>query len=267
MTIGLSGLRLWVTRPRDQAAGLIAAIKSLGADVAALPLLEIAPPANFTPLDTALAQLEQFDLAIFVSPSAINAVCDRLSRSWPQSVPVAVMGPGSVQRAEECGMQNIISPDRQFDSAGLLQMPQLQAISGKKIVLFRGDGGREDLPQTLRERGADLTLIQAYRRLPPAFDEAHLRAELNAGCDGIVITSSEAVHYLFRLAGEQTRLQLQSHLYFAPHARIVAALTEEGAHHAVLTAVGDTGITATITQYFSPELVRALTTKKTHDAG
>lgn len=267
MTIGLTGLRLWVTRPRDQAAGLITAIKSLGADVAALPLLEIAPPENFAQLDAALARLEQFDLAIFVSPSAISSVCTQLAHAWPENLPVALMGPGSVQCAKAYGIDRIISPDLQFDSAGLLQMSQMQAISGQNIVLFRGDGGREDLPETLKIRGANLTIIQAYRRLPPTFDEACLRAELGAGCDGIVVTSSEAVHYLFRLAGEQTRLQLQSQLYFAPHARIVDALAEEGAHHAVLTAVGDAGITATITQYFSPELVRALTTKKTHDAG
>lgn len=267
MNTHLKGLRLWVTRPRDQAAKLIAAIKSAGADVVALPLLEIAAPDDLQPLDAVLSNLLNFDLAVFVSPSAMDAVLQRMSQPWPADLPVALMGPGSVQRAQEYNIAKIISPNDQFDSAGLLQRPEMQNLCGKRVVLFRGDGGREDLPDTLRVRGAELTPIQAYRRLPPTFDEAFLRAELDGGCDGIAISSSEAVHYLFALAGGQTRQQLQSLLYFAPHPRIIEALAAEGAQRVVLTAVGDAGIAATIIQYFNPDNSRALTVKNTHDAG
>lgn len=267
MNASLTGLRLWITRPHDQAAGLIAAVKSAGADVLPLPLLEIAPPLDLPALDAVLARLDEFDLAIFVSPSALDAVFDRLHHGWPANLPVAVMGPGSALRAAERKIPHIIAPTSQFDSAGLLQQPELQALTGQRVVLFRGDGGRDALPQTLVERGAELTLVSAYRRLPPTFDDAHLRAELSGGCDGIVVSSSEAVQYLFRIAGALTRQQLQSVLFFAPHPRIIEALAAEGAERAVLTAVGDAGISATLIHYFSSADCRALTAKKTHDAG
>ncbi len=250
MSPSLQGLRLWVTRPRNQSATLIARLKNAGADVVALPLLEIAPPLDATPLEQALAQLDTFDLAVFVSPSAFDAVLERLPDGWPAQLPAAVMGPGSALRAQASGIAQIIAPTGQFDSAGLLQEPAMQQLAGKRVVLFRGDGGRDELPQTLVQRGADLTMIAAYRRLPPCFDEAHLRAELAAGCDGMVVSSSEAVQYLFRLAGEVTRQQLQSVLYFAPHPRIVAALRTEGATRIELTSVGDAGITETILNHF-----------------
>lgn len=265
--MSLAGLRLWVTRPRQQADALIALLKDAGAEVAALPLLEIAPTENPAPLDAALAGLESFDLAIFVSPSALDAVCERLLSPWPEKLAVAVMGPGSLRRAHELGIKTIISPQGQFDSAGLLQLPQMQNLAGRRVVLFRGNGGRDALPRTLTGRGAELTLVECYRRLPPAFDASRLEAEFGRGCDGIVVSSSEAVHYLFRLAGGQTLQRLQSSLYFAPHPRILAALEAEGAQRAVLTAVGDAGIAASLNEYFSPAAGRALTAKKTNDAG
>lgn len=267
MNAVLQGLRLWVTRPRAQSAPLIAKLKHAGAEVLALPLLEIAPPSDPAPLEDILSRLETFDIAVFVSPSALDAVMNRLPHGWPAHLSVAVMGPGSAIKARALGLERIIAPTSQFDSAGLLQVPAMQDLSGRRIVLFRGDGGREELPQTLKERGAQLTLVCAYRRLPPRFDEAYLRTQLATGCDGVIISSSEAVQYLFGLAGDATRQQLQSLLYFAPHPRIVTALADEGAMRVELTAVGDAGITETILNHFGPSFPRAITAKKTHDAG
>lgn len=263
----LQGLRLWVTRPREQADGLIATLSAEGAEVLALPLLEIVPPRDPAPLEAALARLDNYDMAVFVSPSALDAVLSRLPAGWPETIPAAVMGPGSAQRARQQGLAKIIAPSSQFDSDGLLQLAEMQQLSGQRIVLFRGDGGRETLPETLRARGAELTIICAYHRQPPAFDADYLLTQLSAGCDGMIVSSSEAVHYLFDVGGGAARQELQSVLYFAPHPRIVAALNHAGAVHVALTAVGDTGITETILNHFSPNQHRAFTAKNTHDAG
>ena len=267
MNSPLQGLKLWVTRPREQADELIAMLAAKGAKVLALPLLEIVPPQNPEPLNTALTQLDSYDMAVFVSPSALDAVLNRLPAGWPATIPAAVMGPGSAQRARKQGLAKIIAPSSQFDSDGLLQLVEMQQLSGQRIVLFRGDGGRETLPETLRARGAELTIICAYHRRPPAFDASHLLTQLNAGCDGMIVSSSEAVQYLFDVGGGATRQQLQSVLYFAPHPRIVATLKQAGAINVELTAVGDAGITETILNHFSPNQNRAFTAKSTHDAG
>lgn len=247
----LSGLRLWVTRPSQQAADLIHLLQMAGAEALPLALLEIAPAADPAPLKTALAHLEQFDLAIFISPSALDAVFEQIQQPWPASLAVAVVGPGSRRRAKELGVQDIICPATQFDSEGLLQESRMQSLVAKKIVLFRGNGGRELLPKALQERGALLTLITAYQRQPPRFDLAHLKTELSRGCDGIVISSSEAAQHLFQLAGGEALQALQSRLYFVPHPRIAQTLIALGAKHIELTDAGDSGILHGICQHFT----------------
>lgn len=255
MSSTLAGRRFWVTRPRNQAEGLCARLEQLQACAVRLPLLEILPPQNPAALHAALALLDQYDLAIFVSPSALEKVFEHLPTRWPAELPVAVMGPGSATRAQELGIARIIQPSGQFDSTGLLQEPALQNLAGRKIVLFRGEGGREDLLQQLGARGAQLVCIAAYRRAPPGFDEGRLTEELASGCDGIIISSSEAAQHLFRLAGDKTQQQLQSQVYFVPHPRIAETLTHLGASRICLTAVGDAGIVASMVQYFAPDAV------------
>ncbi|MEN9657395.1 MAG: hypothetical protein RL571_860 [Pseudomonadota bacterium] len=250
MSHTLQGLRLWVTRPSQQAVGLITLLNEAGAEAIAMPLLEIAPAADPAPLVAALAHLAQFDLAIFVSPSALDAVFAQLPQ-WPKDLPVAVVGPGSERRAKELGVEQIICPSSQFDSEGLLLEPAMQNLQNKKIVIFRGNGGRELLPKALQEQGARLTLISAYQRQPPRFDLARLNAELAAGCDGIVISSSEAAQHLFQLAGDGALQALQSRIYFVPHPRIAESLIALGAKQIELTDAGDNGIFRGLHQHFA----------------
>ncbi|GGP25712.1 uroporphyrinogen-III synthase [Silvimonas amylolytica] len=247
----LSGQRVWVTRPTAQAEGLMACLREAGAQPVALPLLEIAPTADPAALDIALAELDHADLVIFVSPSAMDAVMMRRGNAWPARVPVAVVGPGSVRRAQALGMVDIISPAARFDSEGLLAEPRMQALAGRKVLLFRGDGGRDVLPKALSDRGARLHVVSAYRRLPPAFDSARLGAELDAGCDGVIVSSSEAAHYLFTQFEASYCKRLQSVLYFTPHPRIAAALAEHGATRIVATDAGDAGIVTSLCRYFN----------------
>lgn len=247
----LAGKRIWVTRPATQALALIALLETQEAHAVSLPLLEIAPPLDLVTLDDALMRLAQLDLAVFVSPSALDAVFARLQGAWPSHVPVAVVGPGSVQRAREYGIADVIAPAEKFDSEGLLAEPRLAQLSGQRVMLFRGDGGRDILPQGLQDRGAQLEKIAAYRRLPPAFDAVQLGQQLAAGCDGVIVSSSEAAHYLFTRFGADHIQRLQSLLYFTPHPRIAAALAEHGATQLVATDAGDAGIVTSLCRHFN----------------
>ena len=252
MSLALAAKRIWVTRPEAQAGYLIASLNQEGLDTYTLPLLNISAAADSTELNAALTQLAQFDLAVFISPSALNAVFAALSTPWPADLAVAVVGPGSAQRAAELGVQHIIVPPQQFDGEGLLS--ELGPQTGKKIVLFRGNGGRDILPTGLRAAGAEVTLVTAYQRSAPQLDADEIARQLQLGCDGIVISSSEAAQHLFNWAGGETRLKLQCAVYFVPHQRIAAALQANGAHNIVQTAAGDDGITRSICRYFLPAL-------------
>ena len=249
----LQGQRIWVTRPEAQAGPLCDLLLQHGASVLRLPLLNIAPPADLAPLDDALSRLDQFDVAIFVSPSALDSVFSRLGLPWPARLPVAVVGPGSTRRALQLGVgaDQIICPTTRFDSEGLLAEPAMQRLAGQRVLLLRGDGGRDLLPQSLLQRGAKLHIVAAYRRLPPKLTPASLKRELDAGCTGIVVCSSEAAGYLFSQAGAALVQRLQSMQYFTPHPRIAAALARHGATNHVPTEPGDKGIVNTLCRYFN----------------
>ncbi|SMC21453.1 uroporphyrinogen-III synthase [Andreprevotia lacus DSM 23236] len=247
----LAGKRIWVTRPAGQAAALLALLQAQGALPLALPLLEIVPPTDPAPLQQALARLASYDLAAFVSPSALDAVCSNLPQGWPTQLTAAVVGPGSAQRAREYGIAHLITPAARYDSAGLLAEPAMTAFAGRRIVLFRGEQGRELLVDGLRALSADLAVVPAYRRLPPKLDESQLATELDAGCDGIIISSSEAAQHLFAAVGAALRERLQSMHYFAPHPRIVAALAQQGVQRITLCQAGDAGIVATLLSHFA----------------
>lgn len=250
MSTKLAGQRIWVTRPANQSTRLLQLLCEAGAAPLALPLLEIAPPHDPAQVKTVLADLARFDLAIFVSPTALDMTLAVLDAPWPPALPIAVIGPGSLRLARQYGFNHIISPPAQFDSEGLLALTELQQMAGHQVLILRGDGGRDVLPSGLTARGANVTLLNVYRRLPPQLDAGRLAAELAQGCDGLIVSSSEAAQHLFTLAGADLRSRLQSSLFFAPHPRITETLRELGAQTIVTTATGDDGILAAIQAHF-----------------
>jgi len=250
MASELAGQRIWVTRPANQSARLLQLLSEAGAAPLALPLLEIAPPHDPAQVKTVLADLTRFDLAIFVSPTALDMTLAVLDAPWPAALPIAVIGPGSLRLARQYGFNHIISPPAQFDSEGLLALTEFQCMAGRQVLILRGDGGRDVLPSGLIARGANVTLLNVYRRLPPQLDAGRLAAELAQGCDGLIISSSEAAQHLFDLAGVDLLGQLQSRLFFAPHPRIAQTLRTLGANNIAATATGDDGILAAIQAHF-----------------
>ncbi|GHD64250.1 uroporphyrinogen-III synthase [Jeongeupia chitinilytica] len=240
-----------MTRPQAQAGALAALIEAQGGTAVRQPLLDIVPPTDPYPFAAALGALSSFDLVVFVSPTALDLTFAQLGRDWPSTVPVAVVGPGSAARARELGAATVISPPLQHDSEGLLREAAMHDLAGRRVLLVRGEGGRDILPEALTARGATLTIVPAYRRRPPDFDDTGLTRLLDAGIDAAVISSSEAAGVLFTLAGGAARERLQSLLYFAPHPRIVAALHAQGATRVEPCATGDAGTVDSLCHHFA----------------
>jgi uroporphyrinogen-III synthase len=193
----LAGLRVLVTRPSHQALALSCQIESQGGVAVRFPTIEIAPPADPTTLKNTVARLDRFNLAVFVSPNAVTyafAVMD--SQPLPSGLTVACVGPGSARALAQHGVVQVLIPER-GDSEGLLELPALQHVRGSRVVIFRGDGGRELLGDELRKRGADVTYVECYRRLRPRTDGSALtRAFLQHGIDVVTVTSADALRNL-----------------------------------------------------------------------
>ena len=250
----LAGLGIVVTRPAQQAAHLAGMIAAAGGKPILFPTVEIIAPDDLPPLLALIDRLDEFDLAIFISPSAASAALSLIKprRSLPSRLKLAAIGDGGVRALSAFGVGPVIAPTARFDSEALLELPELQDVAGRHIVIFRGDGGRALLGDTLAARGARIEYAECYRRARPRADPAPLldawrRNELHA----IVVTSSEAVQNLFEMVGADGGPRLRKTPLFVPHPRIERRARELGVDTVILTAQGDAGLVGGLAEWFA----------------
>lgn len=243
MTAPLAGLKIVVTRPRDQAEQLARGIAQAGGSTILFPLLEISPVSDPAPLRELCSRLREFNLAIFISPNAVRYGMEaiRAACAWPEALKVAVVGPGSALALHKLGIADVMTPNGRFDSEGLLALPTLLDVRGWHIVIFRGNGGRELLGDTLKARGAAVEYAECYERAKPAHDVAALLA---ANPDALTVTSSEAFAHLWSILDEPVRRRLATVPLFVPHERIALVARAVGWGEVVVTANGDEGMLA-----------------------
>ena len=201
----LKGVRVLVTRPRDQAENLARLIENEGGEAIRFPVIEITEPKDTQALLAVIDRLDQFALAIFISPNAVNRAMNLiLARrgAWPRYVRIACIGRGSARELGRFGIENVIVPAGRFDSEALLDLPELQRLAGSRIVIFRGEGGRELLGDTLRTRGAEVEYAECYRRVRPRADVTPLLRRWARGeIDIVSVTSVDGLHNLFDMLG------------------------------------------------------------------
>jgi len=254
MTAGrLRGRRIVVTRPAGQNERLAALIRAEGGEPIVFPALEILDPADARPLAAAADRLDAYDLAVFVSPSAVVKAMSaiRARRAWPAGLKAATVGHGSEQALRRYGVAEVIVPADRFDSEALLDCRELAEVAGRRIVIFRGDGGRELLGDTLRQRGATVDYVECYRRVRPDADVSPLlRAWERGEVDAVTISSRAGLRNLFDLLGEDGRERLQRTALFAPHPRIAASARGLGCRRVIETAPGDEGIAAALAAFW-----------------
>ncbi|MBI4937587.1 MAG: uroporphyrinogen-III synthase [Nitrosomonadales bacterium] len=242
-TLPLAGLNIVVTRPREQAEQLAQSIEQAGGRITLFPLLEISPIADPQPLRALLARLGKFDLAIFISPNAVRygMAAIHAAGGLPPSLKIATVGQGSAKALRDLGVSSIIAPQGRSDSEALLALPELQNVNGWRVVIFRGDGGRELLGDTLKARGASLEYAACYQRAKPQQDAGALLA---ADLQAITVTSSEALGYLWDMLDGAAKQRIASVPLFVPHPRIAEAAQRLGWREVVPTAGGDDGLLA-----------------------
>lgn len=235
----MSVVMLLVTRPRPQCAAWLVRLAALGVRAAALPLIEILPARDPALVRAAWAALPATDLAVFVSPNAVEQFFAHAGgAAWPAGTLAACVGPGSAQALAERGVpaDRIVQPAADaasLDSEHLwTQLQPRRDWRGARVLLLRGDGGREWLAERLAEAGARIEAVTVYHRAGPCFDAAEqaLFARVQADPAGHVwlFSSAEAVGHLQGrgLAGQRA---------IATHARIAEAARAAGFAPVVLT--------------------------------
>lgn len=207
----LAGIGVLVTRPAEQAERLVVLIEAAGGRAIRFPTLAIAPPTDRAALDALLDRLTEFDIAVFISPNAVEQGLRWLrqrGQALPPSLTVLGVGAGTAAALTAHGIA-ARAPAERFDSEALLALPALTQVSGRRIVIFRGEGGRALLGDTLRSRGARVAYAECYRRLRPDVDVAPLLARWARGeIDVTSITSVAALDNLHHMLGTAGRAPL-----------------------------------------------------------
>jgi uroporphyrinogen-III synthase len=239
-----------VTRPARQAAGLARQLAALDATPIVVPAIVILPPADRGPLDRAQAALAGYDIAIFVSANAAEYGVPS-PQLWPAALLTLAPGPGTAAALAATGIADVRIPATSFDSEGLLALPELRDIAGKRVVIFRGEGGRGHLGDTLRERGAQVTYVECYRRAAPATGAAGLGEALaQARAHALTLTSSEGLDNLCALLDADDLRRLRQLPAFVPHPRIAEHARSHG-FAPVETGATDAGLIAGLLEWFA----------------
>ncbi|MFP4832151.1 fused uroporphyrinogen-III synthase HemD/membrane protein HemX [Paraburkholderia sp. BR10879] len=260
-----------MTRPAGQSDGLAGRLAQHGMRTLDFPLIAIAPVTDEAPLRAALGALERYALVVFVSPNAVDrafACYASVSSIWPPALPVAVVGPASVAALERHGVaapeHRVVSPagageeePARFDSESLYAALEktfgVDAFAGKRVLIVRGDGGREWLAERLREAGAEVETVAAYRRVvpePPIAAWTQVHALLEGAPHAWLVTSSEGVRNLDELAREHLTageiVELRHAPLVAPHPRIAETARSMGFDRITVSGAGDERIVETL---------------------
>ncbi len=222
----LDGLKILVTRPVGQSASLIEAIQAQGGIAHSFPLIEIHPA---TKCPDTLSRISDYDLLIFVSRNAVECawawISDRASAATLlEGIDIAAIGQATAAALKQHDGPFIIAPSSRFDSEGLLAMPEFEAVAGKRILIIRGQSGREKLAECLRSRGAQVDYAEVYQRRPTKRVLTFGAKEI----DVILVTSREALATLQQIANATGKPWLLDKPLLVLHERIAMRARELG---------------------------------------
>lgn len=198
-----------VTRPAHQAENLATLLAGQGMVAVLFPTLAIAGLADLKPVVRAFENMDNYQWLIFISANAVNFALQANGGKIPHSnrVHFAAVGQATAHSLKVAGLPVDVVPEQGFNSEALLAMPQMQDLSGQQVLIVRGVGGREELANTLRSRGAQVDYLEVYQRVVPTIDKAPIIELLMQNkLDVVTVTSAEALQNLLTMLGESHKL-------------------------------------------------------------
>ncbi len=238
MSTPLQGKTVLVTRPAEQAGELTRCLAGAGADVIVLPTLEIEPLQLDPAQRSLIMELDRYDFVICVSANAAALGLSALADYWPQW-PVQqrwmAVGPATGEEMRRWQVNPKVA-QQGATSETLLDWSELQQLVDRRVLILRGEGGRETLAQTLQQRGAKVEYLELYRRVLPDVDARPLQRRLIQGETVILtVTSGDGLRNLMTLMGAQQTLLLHNPLIVIS-GRLAQFATGLGFKHVIQSA-------------------------------
>ncbi|PZP21742.1 uroporphyrinogen-III synthase [Pseudomonas kuykendallii] len=229
-----SGWRLLLTRPAEDCASSAAQLAEHGVHVSCMPLLEIQALEESAEQHRLLRELNRYHAVIVISKPAARIGLARLAShgtAVPESLRWFSVGAATGALLRDQGL-DACWPQTGDDSEALLAMPQLAEVLAQaepRILILRGEGGRELLAERLRERGAHVDYLPLYRRALPEYPAGALPERVRSErLNGLVVSSGQGLEHL-RLLAEQAWPQLAELPLFVPSPRVAELAREAGA--------------------------------------
>jgi uroporphyrinogen III methyltransferase/synthase len=236
----LLGRRVVVTRPRAQAARLAVLLEAYGAEVEPLPAIQLEPPADWGPLDDAIAHLDRFAWVIFTSANGVAAFAERLAHAGRDGSAlaasrVAAIGPETAAALRRTGVRTDVVPG-EYRAEALAEALGPHVEPGQPVLLVRAAEAREVLPHSLAALGARVTVAPAYRTRAAAEGADRVRQLLESHrVDAVTFTSSSTVRGFLALLPPEAAGPLLGAVVLAAIGPITAAtLAEHGLSAAVV---------------------------------
>jgi uroporphyrinogen III methyltransferase/synthase len=180
---------------RAESSRLNARLRALGAQTIEYPVIRIVPPADPAPLDRAVENLRDYDWLIFTSANGVRALFDRVRDLRTLRAKICTIGPATRAEVEKHKLVVDAVPDEYVGEGLLRAMPE--DLRGQRILIPRAAIARDAVPESLRERGARVDVVEAYRTLPP---EPALPPP--GAADWVTFTSSSTVKNYLAMAGK-----------------------------------------------------------------
>jgi uroporphyrinogen-III synthase len=234
----LDGLGVLVTRPEPQAGPLARRLAANGARVYRLPAVELSARGDRAAQRAALGPIDRFQWIVFVSANAVRFGVALLGER--RDLCLAAVGRSTADALNHAGHRVALVPSAGFDSEGLLASTEFGHVQGQRILIVRGETGRELLAETLRMRGADVTYVDVYERRcaqPIPGVVSAVEAEWARGAiDAVTATSVELFRCFYEILSPAGRALLARTPLIAGAPRIAAAIREMGIEGPILVA-------------------------------
>lgn len=209
----LTGKTILITRARHQSGRLAEALEALGVEVLRLPTIEIVPPETYAHLDALLEVIAGFDWLIVTSANGAAALAGRMEflKIAPQRLQhlqIAAIGPATASALVRIGLRVSAIPDQYVAEAVVAMLRE--KVAGRRVLLARAAVARDVIPEQLRQCGADIHVVEAYRTVIPMDSIERLRVLLAEGKpppDAVTFTSSSTVNNFFALL-DAARMEL-----------------------------------------------------------
>jgi len=200
----LLGRCIMITRPRLQSGSFVRGLEELGSEVIECPTIEIIPPDSYVPLDRTIQDLGEYDWIVFTSVNGVKEFLNRLQYLGKDSaalegIRLAAIGPETAREIASYGIPVEFVP-AEYRAEGVLHGLNPAEVEGKRFLLPRAATARDILPRTLKEWGAEVDVVQAYRTVPAKGSAAILSGVLSENkVDMVTFTSSSTVKYFVDL--------------------------------------------------------------------